>query len=251
MNRPASRTARGTGAAGPWSPPGRATATIRPREPAPRPVATRRPPGGATHRRDGDGAHRVVRAATELERQALAWDRACARAGDLAAALRREVGDHPAVVGIRADRDRVWVLLRLVATVQWAPWGSYLGVPVGDGRHGGRPEPRPSAGEGRRDGVRVSVRVRWARPAYRGVPSADTTGAGRTYRLDGVVHDLTRPQRDAHGDVWYFQGVRGHDGMPLLSLDGRPERCSLANVVAFLGPLAPVREPAPRPGPVR
>ncbi|OPG05075.1 hypothetical protein B1R27_22815 [Streptomyces sp. GKU 895] len=33
--------------------------------------------------------------------------------------------------------------------------------------------------------------------------------------------------------------------MPLMSVDGRPERCSLANVAAHLGPLTPVRAVSP------
>ncbi|MEV5913782.1 BN159_2729 family protein [Streptomyces chartreusis] len=65
------------------------------------------------------------------------------------------------------------------------------------------------------------------------------------FRLGGVTYDLALPQRDAQGDVWYFQGCRSHDGMPLMSLDGRPERCSLANLAVHLGPLAPVRAVVP------
>ncbi|MGW4752583.1 BN159_2729 family protein [Streptomyces chartreusis] len=65
------------------------------------------------------------------------------------------------------------------------------------------------------------------------------------FRLGGVTYDLALPQRDAQGDVWYFQGCRRHDGMPLMSLDGRPERCSLANLAVHLGPLAPVRAVMP------
>ncbi|MGW6955600.1 BN159_2729 family protein [Streptomyces sp. KS_5] len=65
------------------------------------------------------------------------------------------------------------------------------------------------------------------------------------FRLGGVTYDLALPQRDAQGDVWYFQGCRSHDGMPLMSLDGRPERCSLANLAVHLGPLTPVRAVMP------
>ncbi|MFD5855257.1 BN159_2729 family protein [Streptomyces chartreusis] len=65
------------------------------------------------------------------------------------------------------------------------------------------------------------------------------------FRLGGVTYDLALPQRDAQGDVWYFQGCRSHDGMPLMSLDGRPERCSLANLAVHLGPLTPVRAVVP------
>ncbi|MFJ1871202.1 BN159_2729 family protein [Streptomyces chartreusis] len=65
------------------------------------------------------------------------------------------------------------------------------------------------------------------------------------FRLGGVTYDLALPQRDAQGDVWYFQGCRSRDGMPLMSLDGRPERCSLANLAVHLGPLTPVRAVMP------
>lgn len=67
----------------------------------------------------------------------------------------------------------------------------------------------------------------------------------RLFRLGGVTYDLALPQRDAQGDVWYFQGCRSHDGMPLMSLDGRPERCSLANLAVHLGPLSPARAVVP------
>lgn len=73
-------------------------------------------------------------------------------------------------------------------------------------------------------------------------PASSAPGPqARLFRLGGVTYDLALPQRDAQGDVWYFQGCRSHDGMPLMSLDGRPERCSLANLAVHLGPLAPVR----------
>ncbi|MFC5216097.1 BN159_2729 family protein [Streptomyces coerulescens] len=67
----------------------------------------------------------------------------------------------------------------------------------------------------------------------------------RLFRLGGVTYDLALPQRDAQGDIWYFQGCRSHDGMPLMSLDGRSERCSLANLAVHLGPLSPVRAVTP------
>lgn len=57
------------------------------------------------------------------------------------------------------------------------------------------------------------------------------------YEYEGIVYNLALPQRDAHGDVWYFHGGRTPSGMPLLSLDGRSERCTLANVTSLMGPL--------------
>ncbi|MEU9658827.1 BN159_2729 family protein [Streptomyces chartreusis] len=83
-------------------------------------------------------------------------------------------------------------------------------------------------------------------PAPAPVPASSVPGPQtHLFRLGGVTYDLALPQRDAQGDVWYFQGCRSHDGMPLMSLDGRPERCSLANLAVHLGPLTPVRAVMP------
>jgi hypothetical protein len=95
-------------------------------------------------------------------------------------------------------------------------------------------------GEGYRDGVRVSV-MAYDVPQ---VQARAAQSAKRPFLLDGIVYDLALPQRDAHGDVWYFQGdQRPDDGMPLLSIDGRSERCSLGNIVDHAGPLTAVRTP--------
>ncbi|MFF0733890.1 BN159_2729 family protein [Streptomyces chartreusis] len=83
-------------------------------------------------------------------------------------------------------------------------------------------------------------------PAPAPVPASSVPGPQtHLFRLGGITYDLALPQRDAQGDVWYFQGCRSHDGMPLMSLDGRPERCSLANLAVHLGPLTPVRAVVP------
>ncbi|MFH8697628.1 BN159_2729 family protein [Streptomyces chartreusis] len=87
-----------------------------------------------------------------------------------------------------------------------------------------------------------------AAPAPAPAPALASSAPGpqtHLFRLGGVTYDLALPQRDAQGDVWYFQGCRSHDGMPLMSLDGRPERCSLANLAVHLGPLTPVRAVMP------
>ncbi|MFJ5778209.1 BN159_2729 family protein [Streptomyces sp. NPDC093094] len=246
--------------------------------------------GVLLHRGADGGWSRTRPDLTDLERQALAWDVACRRARRAAETLARELDGHPAVVGVKADRDRVRVLLHVRDLAEWAQWCAYFGLTAA----GERLHPRVLAGEGWRFGVRTSVLGRTARPPVSegetgaavpaagrrraatgvalgrttaGAPGAVLGKAGREaggvvlgkagreaggavrekrlFRLDGAVYDLTLPYRDAHGDVWYFQGEQNADGMPLMSLDGRPERCSLANVAAYAGPLTPVRRTAP------
>ncbi|MEU5318434.1 BN159_2729 family protein [Streptomyces sp. NPDC021056] len=171
--------------------------------------------------------------ATELERQALAWDDSCARAREVARAVERELAGHPGPYDVRVDGDRVRVLLRVDNPAHWVRWRVHFGITA----VGERPEPRTVTGEGERDGVRVTVVAHGMGTA----PPSPRTGRERClFHLDGTTYDLTLPQRDAQGDVWYFQGSRTRDGMPLMSLDGRPERCTLANVAAYLGPLTPV-----------
>ncbi|MFE9906462.1 BN159_2729 family protein [Streptomyces achromogenes] len=169
---------------------------------------------------------------TELEQQALAWDASCERARQVAAGIEQHIGEHPEFTEIHTDGDRVLVALHITEQTQWAEWRRYFGIT----HEGERPLPYAVCGEGYRDGVRVSV------VAY-DVPQARARAAeiaGRPFQLGGIVYDLALPQRDSRGDIWFFQGERTDDGMPLLSLDGRPERCSLANIVAQVGPLTPV-----------
>lgn len=170
---------------------------------------------------------------TELEKQALAWDATCERARQVAATIVQQLDGHPEFQSVRTDCDRVLVALHITDQAQWAEWRRYFGITHDQER----PLPYAVCGEGHRDGVRVSV-VAYDVPQVR---ARATEVAARPYLLDGIVYDLARPQRDAHGDMWFFHGERREDGMPLLSLDGRPERCSLANVVEFVGPLTPVR----------
>ncbi|WAZ24482.1 BN159_2729 family protein [Streptomyces cinnabarinus] len=192
--------------------------------------------GAVLHRGSDGGWSRTRPAATELERQALDWDAACARARSVAHTIERQLTEHQGPSGVRVDGDRVRVLLRVDGPAQWADWRAYLGITVV--KEGNRPH--TVVGEGEHGGVRVAVVARGAAST----PGA-TTGRrqARPFRLGGTTYDLAVPQRDAHGDVWYFQGCRNHDGMPLMSVDGRPERCSLANVAAHLGPLTPVPQP--------
>ncbi|WP_231157124.1 BN159_2729 family protein [Streptomyces sp. CNZ748] len=93
----------------------------------------------------------------------------------------------------------------------------------------------------------------WAGPEGQAGPddpaSPRPAGVMRPFLLGGTAYDLALPYRDVHGETWYFQGQRSFDGMPLMSLDGRPERCSLAHVAEYAGPLTPVSEPVPEPAP--
>ncbi|MFI7394063.1 BN159_2729 family protein [Streptomyces tendae] len=169
---------------------------------------------------------------TELEQQAIAWDRTCARARAVAATIREHATDHPVVKSVRPDRDCVLVALHVTDQAQWAEWRRYFGIEhVTE-----QPLPYAVCAEGYRDGVRVSV-VAYDVPQIR---ARAAQVAARPYLLDGIVYDLALPQRDKDGDVWFFQGERREDGMPLLSMDGRPERCTLANLVTQVGPLTPV-----------
>lgn len=177
---------------------------------------------------------------TELERQALAWDASCARARELAHAVERQLHGHPGPHGIRVDGDRVRVLLRVDDPAQWARWRAYLGITT----VGERSRPHTVTADGERDGVPVTV---VARGIGTTPPSTAHAPERRPFRLDGTTYDLALPQRDTNGDLWYFQGRRAPDGMPLLSLDGRPERCTLAQVETQLGPLSPAGEERPAP----
>lgn len=197
-------------------------------------VAPERSKGIVLHRTPaGDWTSADGQELTELEQQALAWDQSCERARLVAAAIEQSIGQHSEFQSVRPDGDRVLVGLHITDQAQWVQWRRYFGITHDKEQL----LPYAVCGDGYRDGVRVSV-VAYDLPQVRALA---TERAGRPYRLDGVVYDLVLPQRDAHGDVWYFQGERAEDGMPLLSLDGRPERCSLANIVQQVGPLTAVR----------
>ncbi|MDT0567866.1 BN159_2729 family protein [Streptomyces sp. DSM 3412] len=172
---------------------------------------------------------------TDLEQQAVAWDQSRERARLVAAAIQQHAGQHPAFQSIRTDGDRVLVALQITGQAQWSEWRRYFGIT----HDAERPMPHAVGGDGYRDGVRVSV-VAYDVPQVR---ARAAQAAKRPFLVDGVVYDLALPQRDSNGDVWYFQGQQTEDGMPLMSADGRPERCSLANIVAQVGPLLSVRTP--------
>ncbi|MFE6823894.1 BN159_2729 family protein [Streptomyces sp. NPDC057690] len=204
--------------------------------------------GVVLYRGPDGGWSRAARPVTELERQALTWDTSCARARDVARAVERHLDTHPGPHSVRVDGDRVRVRLCVDGPAQWARWRSYFGIAI----VGERTEPHTLTGEGERDGVRVTVMALSASTAP--PESAAESAAGeekRRFRIGETLYDLALPMRDGYGGVWYFEGRRSSDGMPLVALDGRPERCSLANVVAYLGPLTPVRldEDGPAPGP--
>ncbi|MFF4909074.1 BN159_2729 family protein [Streptomyces sp. NPDC001260] len=194
------------------------------------------------HRTVGASWVRTPRALTVLERQALAWDARCARSREVAAAITQDLGDHPDVLAVGADGDRVRVRLRIGRMSQWDGWRNYFGITLS----GEQARPHLLAGQGLRDGVRVSVLAEAPLAPTTGPPPSPVPSALRAFRLDGVLYDLELPQRDAHGDVWYYEGLRTADGMPMMTLDGRLERCSLANIVAYVGPLRPVADSALR-----
>ncbi|MFE6284402.1 BN159_2729 family protein [Streptomyces sp. NPDC057877] len=188
-------------------------------------------------------AHQELPQRTELEAQALAWDQACERARRVAAVIQRHVGEHPAFQNLQLDGDRILVSLHIVQQSQWAQWRRYFGI----AHDRETPLPYVVAGEGHRDGVRVSVL------AY-DLPEARKLAlevAKAPYEVEGIVYDLALPQQDASGEVWFYQGMRTADGMPLLSVDGRPERCTLANIARQGGPLTAVTgTPSPQGAPV-
>ncbi|WP_406006458.1 BN159_2729 family protein [Streptomyces sp. NBC_00637] len=190
--------------------------------------------GVVLYRTPDGGWARTARPVTALERQALDWDTSCERARHVARAVERHLDTHPGPHAVRVEGDRVRVLLRVDGPAQWARWRSYFGIAL----VGERTDDHTLTGEGEREGVRVTVVALSASVA----PPEPTTGEGQhRFRLGETLYDLALPLRDGYGGIWYFEGRRSGDGMPLMALDGRPERCSLANVAAYLGPLSPVR----------
>ncbi|MYR93052.1 MULTISPECIES: BN159_2729 family protein [unclassified Streptomyces] len=173
---------------------------------------------------------------TELEQQASDWDAACERARQLADSARRTYAAEPDFVGVRADGDTVVISLQITELSRWDGWMATLGIVehqlmtaldyVVCGR--------TTIGD-----VPVSV-LAYDLPEVQLVAQAK---ALRPYRHAGLVYDLAVGQKDITGDTWFFHGDYTAEGMPLLSKDGRPERCSLAAVVDMLGPILPVSEP--------
>lgn len=194
-------------------------------------VVLRRAPSGDWARQHPD--HEQPQR-TELEEQAAAWDASCARASRVADDIRQRLSGHSSVRNVQTDRDQVLVALHNVTQEQWAQWRLYFGV-----THDKETEtPYMVAGDGYRDGVRVGV-VAYDLPESRKLAKQI---AQQPFEFEGIVYDLALPQRDSQGDVWYFQGERTPAGMPLLSLDGRPERCTLANIIRLTGLLTAVTD---------
>ncbi|MGQ4358514.1 BN159_2729 family protein [Streptomyces sp. SAS_272] len=191
--------------------------------------------GTLLHRTPGGGwarEHPEHQEQTELEQQALAWDTSCERARQVAAVIEGHIGQHPEFQNLQLDGDRILVALHVTDQAQWGGWRRYFGIT----HDKEQPLPYAVAGDGYRDGVRVSV-IAYDLPQTR---ARAAQSAKRPFQLDGIVYDLARPQRDGQGGVWYFHGQRTADGMPLLVMDGRPERCTLANIVRQVGPLTAV-----------
>ncbi|MEU3162235.1 BN159_2729 family protein [Streptomyces griseoincarnatus] len=170
---------------------------------------------------------------TDLEQQALAWDQACQRAQAVATGIHQMISEHPEFQSVQVDGDRVLVSLHITDQSRWPAWRAHFGIT----QEGEQTLPYVVGGDGYRDGVRVTV-LAYDLPEAR---ARALKSAKRPFQLDGTVYDLALPQRDRDGDLWYFQGESAEDGMPLLSMDGRPERCRLANVLGHVGPLVAVR----------
>lgn len=171
---------------------------------------------------------------TELEQQATAWDESCARARHVADIIRREVGQHPAFQNLQMDGDRILVSLHIVDQSQWAAWRTYFAIT----HNKERPLPYVVGGDGHRGGIRVSV-VAYDLPQAR---AHALKIAKAPFELDGIVYDLALPQQDQQGNIWFYTGVRTADGMPQFSMDGRPERCTLANLARQVGGLTAVTD---------
>ncbi|MGW6459352.1 BN159_2729 family protein [Streptomyces sp. NPDC055078] len=171
---------------------------------------------------------------TERQTQAAAWAAACSRAAALAEQIRAECGPDSGLMSVRSDGAQVLVTVQVTAAEQWGQWRQYLGITAEPER---KPLPYAYVGSGHRAGVAVSV-VAYDAPQV----EARTTAAARMpYRHGGIVYDLALPQQDMDGDVWDYAECRA-DGMPLLTMRGASgERCSLAHIVDYVGPLAAVR----------
>ncbi|MFJ2263610.1 BN159_2729 family protein [Streptomyces sp. NPDC087844] len=226
--------------------------------------------GLVLHRTPSGTWARVPGQLTELEQQAFAWDHSCERARLVAATIEQHIGGHPDVDSIRADGDCVHVELRVPDQEQWRRWRAHFGIR----RDAEAPLGHAVVGESRHAGIRVSVLAhklqQTPRPLPVPAPASTVPGSGPgpgpgheheharqiesapqmyEYEYGGIVHNLALPQRDVHGDVWYFHGGRTPGGMPLLSLDGRSERCTLANVTSLMGPLVALEPETPSAAP--
>ncbi|MFE1329709.1 BN159_2729 family protein [Streptomyces microflavus] len=172
---------------------------------------------------------------TELEQQATDWDAACERARQLADSARTTYRSEPDFVRVRADGDTVVITLQITELSRWAGWMATLGII----EHQLTGLDYVVCGRTTIGDVPVTV-LAYDLPE---VQLAAQAKARRPYRHAGLIYDLAVGHKDITGDTWFFHGDYSTEGMPLLSTDGRPERCTLAAVVDLLGPILPVREP--------
>jgi hypothetical protein len=172
------------------------------------------------------------RPAVDLEQAAAAWDLACAHAHRAAAALTAAYGAHPDVVSVTADGDRAVVVLRITDLRAWYVHRAAMGVQADDVVlfHDA------CSGIGRQGWIPVQI-------VGLGVPmllNAVAAAARLPYRLWDQVYDLAVTHEDVRGDRWRYCGEQSPDGIPLMSVVGRQEKCRFTNVVRYVGPLVPV-----------
>ncbi|MCM2394409.1 BN159_2729 family protein [Streptomyces albipurpureus] len=170
---------------------------------------------------------------TELEQQALAWDASCRHAADVAEVIRQQCGERSGLQRVQVQSDRLLVSVHVTSPEQWGGWCQYLGITS----QGPQTLEYAYTGSGRRDGVAVAV-VAYDAPQ---VEARTVVAARMPHRHLGIVYDLALPHQDSNRDVWDYASTRA-DGMPLMTMRGSSgERCSLAHVVDYVGPLSPMQ----------
>ncbi|MFR0357304.1 BN159_2729 family protein [Streptomyces sediminimaris] len=190
---------------------------------------------------DGIGGAQRHRAVPGLADVAVNWDRACDRADRAVTALTVAYGRHPCVLALVADGDLVVLVLRVVDVRAWYAWRTALRVP---------PEAVAFCGDSCvGTGTYEGVPVRLMGLSVPTLLESEMESAAEPYRLWDQVYDLALPYLDIRGNEWRHQGVWAPDGIPLLTVTGRTERCRLSNIVVQMGPLIPVR-PMPSAVPV-
>ncbi|MZE77607.1 hypothetical protein GTY57_11475, partial [Streptomyces sp. SID5475] len=124
----------------------------------------------------------------------------------------------------------------------WERWLSEIGA-------GAAEDTRPAGYAQLAFGTRAGVPVRLVAHEVPRLLHAAYQEAVRPYCLWGRVYDLARPLAENGGDGnhWLFLGIRDKSGMPLLSVRGRTEVCTLENIVRHSGPLTPVDADASPP----
>jgi hypothetical protein len=170
---------------------------------------------------------------SQLEQAALAWALACARARRTAADLAAAYSAHPDVVSVTADGDQAVVAVRITELRAWYVWRAAMGARAEDVVF----YEDACVAVGGNDGVPLQV-------VGFGVPlllDAVAAAARLPYRLWDQVYDLAASHQDAQGNHWQYDGDQASDGVPLLSMAGRPEPCRITNVVEQAGPLVALR----------